>query len=155
MSKLRVVSVTPIKLNNQRCPGKNIMPLGSKGKVLCQHLFDTLKDVKSLDDRYVFCSDEEILKYMPSWMTFEKRDPVLDGNTIRGLQIIDAFVEAIDADIYVLCHVTAPFIKAETIQHAIEMMETGDYDSAFTAMAEADYAWYKGVPVNYDMKNIV
>ena len=34
----KIVSFIPIKLNNQRLPGKNLMDL--EGKPLCNYLFD-------------------------------------------------------------------------------------------------------------------
>lgn len=36
----KIVSFIPIKLNNQRLPGKNLMNLD--GKPLCNYIFDTI-----------------------------------------------------------------------------------------------------------------
>ena len=152
---MKIVSFTPIKLNNQRLPGKNIAPLGPSRQPLCSYFFNTLKDVEGLDERYVFCSDDAFRPYVPEWITFLKRDASLDLPAVRGLQIIDAFVKAVEADVYVLCHVTAPFIKAGTISKAIAAMRTGKYDSAFTAEFIQDYMWYDGKPINYDPSDIV
>ena len=152
---MKIVSFTPIKLTNQRLPGKNIKPLGPSNAPLCSYLFNTLKSVQGLDERYVFCSDDAFRPYVPEWITFCKRDTSLDLPTVGGLQIIDAFVNAVPADVYVICHVTAPFIKAETISKAVAAMRTGKYDSAFTAEFVQDYMWYNGKPVNYDPSDIV
>lgn len=152
---MKIVSFTPIKLNNQRLPGKNTKPLGPSGAPMCSYLFNTLKNVKGLDERYVFCSNDAFRPYVPEWMTFIKRDPSLDLPTVRGLQIYEAFLNAVEADVYVLCHVTAPFIKAETISKAVAAMRTGEYDSAFTAEFAQDYAWYDGKPINYNLTDIV
>ena len=152
---MKIVSMTPIKLNNVRLPGKNTMPLA--GKPLCEYLFSTLKSVSTdlIQEKYIFCSDEAIRPYIPEGLTFLKRDPVLDGPNIRGLQIIESFVQTVDADVYVLCHVTAPFLKKESLENAVRQMQTGDYDSAFTAEMMQDYCWYDGKPVNYELANIV
>jgi CMP-N-acetylneuraminic acid synthetase len=152
---MKIVSFTPIKLNNQRLPGKNIAPLGPEKKPLCSYLFNTLRNVDGLDGRYVFCSDDAFRPYVPEWMTFLKRDKSLDLPTVRGLQIIEAFLNMVEADVYMICHVTAPFIRAETISKAIAAMRTGKYDSAFTAEFVQDYMWYDGKPVNYDPSDIV
>ena len=152
---MKIVSMTPIKLNNVRLPGKNTMSLA--GKPLCEYLFSTLKSISTdlIQEKYIFCSDEAICQYIPEGLTFLKRDPVLDGPNIRGLQIIESFVRAVDADVYVLCHVTAPFLKKESLENAVRQMQTGDYDSAFTAEMMQDYCWYDGKPVNYELTNIV
>lgn len=147
--------MTPIKLNNVRLPGKNTMSLA--GRPLCDYLFSTLKNISPdlIQEKYIFCSDEAIRPYIPEGLTFLKRDPVLDGPNIRGLQIIESFIRAVDADVYVLCHVTAPFLKKESLENAVRQMQTGNYDSAFTAEMMQDYCWYDGKPVNYELTNIV
>ncbi len=48
---------------------------------------------------------------MPAGLTFLKREKWLDGFDVKGLDIIGNFIETVDADIYVLTHVTSPFMK--------------------------------------------
>lgn len=150
---MKVVSFIPIKLNNQRLPGKNTMLLA--GKPTCSYIFETINKVDTIDEKYVYCSDEAIKPYIPEGLTFLKRDPYLDGFQIKGLEIIDRFVKDVDADIYVLTHVTQPFTKAESIRKALDKVISGEYDSAFSAVVLQDYMWMNGKPFNYDMKNIV
>ena len=152
---MQVVSFIPIKLKNQRLPGKNLLPL--QGKPLCQHLFSTISGVKNIDSKYVYCSDEEIKPYLTATpdLQFLKRDPRLDGPEIKGLEIIRCFVRDVDADIYVLSHVTSPFIKAESIYKAIEIVKSGQYDSAFSAKKIQQYCWCRNTPVNYNPSDIV
>ena len=44
---MKVVSFIPIKLNNQRLPGKNIKDLN--GRPLCDYIFKTVKDISQID----------------------------------------------------------------------------------------------------------
>lgn len=60
---------------------------------------------------------------------------------MKGLEIIDCFVREVDADIYVLTHVTQPFTKPESLEKAIEKVASGEYDSAFSAVEIKDYCW--------------
>lgn len=154
---MKIVSFIPIKLNNQRLPGKNTMLLN--GRPTCDYIFKTISDVDIIDEKYVYCSDEKIKPYIEPYKTkgleFLKRDTCLDGFQVKGLEIIDAFVKDVDADIYVLTHVTQPFTKSESIKKALEKVISGGYDSAFSAVALQDYMWMNGKPLNYDMKNIV
>ena len=149
----RVVGLIPIKLNNQRLPGKNIMDLC--GKPLCSYLFDTLKEVKNLDDVYVLCSDEEICKYIPEHIKFIKRPKELDLDSVKSKQILDWFVSQVDADIYALMHCTQPFIKADTIDVSIRKVKEEEFDSAFGARPIKEFAWFKGAPINYSFTNVV
>lgn len=150
---MKIVSFIPIKLNNQRLPGKNLLPLN--GKPTCQYIFETINSIDMIDEKYVYCSDESIQEYMPEGMKFLKRDTYLDGFMVKGLEIIERFVNDVDADIYVLTHVTQPFTKSESIEKALNKVISGGYDSAFSAVALQDYMWKDGKPLNYDMKNIV
>ena len=149
----KIVSFIPIKLNNQRLPGKNLLPLN--GKPACSYIFDTIAKVEGIDEKYVFCSDESICSYMPEGLNFLKREKWLDGYEVKGLDIIGNFIENVDADIYVLTHVTSPFMKVSSFETAIQKVVKEGYDSAFSVVGMQGYCWYQGKPVNYDMRDIV
>lgn len=149
----KVVSFIPIKLNNQRLPGKNLMEL--EGKPLCEYIFNTINQVDSIQEKYVYCSDEKIKQYIPNGLQFLKRDSYLDGFQVKGLEIIDYFIRDVEADVYVLTHVTQPFTKAESIKQALDKVLYEGYDSAFSCTCIQDYCWYQGKPFNYDMQDIV
>ena len=154
---MKVVSFIPIKLNNQRLPGKNTMMLA--GRPTCDYIFEAICDVDIINEKYVYCSDESIISYIKPYeakgLRFLKRDTYLDGFQVKGLEIIERFIKDVDADIYVLTHVTQPFTKSESIKIALEKVMSGEYDSAFSAVELQDYMWKDGKPFNYDMKNIV
>lgn len=150
---MKIVLFIPIKLNNQRLPGKNTMLL--HGKPVCEYLFETVAGIEGIDEKYVYCSDESIKQHMPEGLRFLKRNSCLDSPEVKGLEIIDSFVKDVDADIYILIHVTQPFTKKESIIKGLEKVISGEYDSAFSAIILQDYLWMHGKPLNYDMKNIV
>lgn len=127
---MKVVALVPIKLNSQRLPHKNILDLG--GKPLCYYMTENLINISKIDTTYVYCSDEVIKDYMPEGINFLKRDQYLDGDLVKGQEIYESFINQIDADIYVLAHVTAPFIRKETIENALDKVISGEYDSALS-----------------------
>ena len=148
----KIVAIMPIKLNNERLPGKNIMLLG--GKPLLQHELDNLKMVENIDDIYVYCSSDEIVEYLPEGVHFQKRPVELDLPTSNFTQIFDAFMNTIDADIYVYAHATAPFISIDTMKECVEAVMSGKYDSAFCASKIQDYLWMDNKPLNFDATNV-
>ena len=150
---MKVVSFIPIKLNNQRLQGKNTLPLGDKP--MCNYIFETVRKISEIDEKYVYCSSDFIQEYIPQGLTYLKRDSYLDGFQVKGLEIIEYFVRDVKADIYVLTHVTQPFTKAESIREALLKVIAGEYDSAFSALEIQDYCWYQGKPLNYSMQDIV
>ena len=61
-----------------------------------------------------------------------------------------AFLERVEADIYVTAHATAPFVTAEHIRECVRMVQSGKYDSAFTAQKLRRLLWSDQKPMNFD-----
>lgn len=149
---MKVVALIPIKLNSQRLPHKNILDLS--GKPLCTYMTENLLKVKKIDEVYVYCSDEEVMNYMPQGVKFLKRDTYLDGDLVKGQEIYERFIKEVDADVYVLAHATAPFIKTESISNALDKVLDEDYDSAMSVKKVKTFVWYKGKTLNYSLEDI-
>lgn len=149
---MKVVAFVPIRLNSKRVVGKNLKMLGKK-PLMC-YILETLSEVKSIDEVYVYCSDEQVISYLPPRVKFLKRPAFLDEDTTLGQEIYDEFVKTIDADVYILAHTTSPFIKVCTIEDALSHIINNDYDSAFSAEKIQTFTWYKGAPLNYQLKLI-
>lgn len=149
---MKIVAIMPIKLNNERCPGKNTRILGDKP--LLQHELDNLKATKLCDNIVVFCSSEEILPFLPEGVDFVKRPKYLDLPTSNFTQIFEAFEVNHNADIYVYAHATAPYITVETMKQCIEAVKSGEFDSAFCAVKLQEYLWKAGEPLNFDPSNL-
>lgn len=149
---MKIVAIMPIKLKNERCPGKNTRMLGSKP--LLQHELDSLKITGLCDSINVYCSDEAVVPFLPEGVNFIKRPAFLDLPTSNFSQIFDNFIATVDADIYVYAHATAPFITVETMTQCIEAVKSGEYDSAFCAVKLQDYLWKNGEPLNFDATNV-
>lgn len=148
----KVVAIMPIKLKNERLPGKNVMLLGDK-PLLC-HELDTLKMVNGIDDIYVYCSSNEVEKYLPEGVIFKQRSEKLDLPSSNFSQIFEAFSKEVDAEIYIYAHATAPFISKETMQECLDSVLSGKNDSAFCAVKIQDYLWKNGEPLNFDATNV-
>ena len=149
---MKIVAIMPIKLKNERCPGKNTRLLGDKP--LLQHELDSLKATGLCDSINVYCSSEEVVPFLPDGVNFIKRPEVLDLPTSNFSQIFETFMNTVDADIYVYAHATAPFIKKETMEQCINAVKSGEYDSAFCALKLQDYLWQDGEPLNFDATNV-
>lgn len=149
---MRITAIMPIKLNNERCPGKNTRMLGDKP--LLQHELESLKKTGLCDSINVFCSSEDVVPFIPEGVNFVKRPECLDLPTSNFTQIFTTFMEQKDSDIYVYAHATAPFITVETMKECIEAVKSGEYDSAFCAIKLQDYLWQDGEPLNFDASNL-
>ncbi len=149
---MKIVAIMPIKLKNERCPGKNTRILGDKP--LLQYELDSLKETGLCDSINVYCSSEDVVPFLPEGVNFIKRPEVLDLPTSNFTQIFETFMNEVDADIYVYAHATAPFITVETMKNCIEAVKSGEHDSAFCALKLQDYLWQDGKPLNFDAQNI-
>jgi CMP-N-acetylneuraminic acid synthetase len=149
---MKIVAFVPIKLNSERLPHKNILPLGENP--LCYYIFETLKKA-GLDEIFVFCSDEKIKDYIPEYVKFMKRNKRLDSNKTKGLEIYQEFKRVADQDIdaYVLAHTTSPFLKPESIKKGVGALKRG-YDSSLSVQRIQTFAWYNEKPLNYELRNI-
>lgn len=149
---MKTVALVPIKLNSQRLPHKNILPIA--GKPLCWHICNSLVKAKGIDEVYVYCSDEEVKKYLPEGTLFKRREKWLDGDLIKGFDIYREFIKEVKADVYVLAHTTSPFIKIASIENALFHIISGENDSAFSAERVQTFAWYHNKPINYDLNDV-
>lgn len=150
---MKVVALVPIKFKSQRLENKNILPLGKYP--LCWYIFETLKQVKRIDEIYVYCSDPHITNYIPKNIKFLERPSFLDNDKTIGMEIYTQFIKEVDADIYILAHATSPFLNSYSIQEGLDKVLYEDYDSAFSVQKQKTYCWYQNNPINYSLNNIV
>ena len=149
---MKTTSIIPIKLNNERLPGKNTKLLGDKP--LIHYIQKSLLHTEGIDDIFVFCSNPEIKAYLLEGVRFLQRDSYLDLPTSNFTQIFSSFMEKIPSDIYVYAHATAPFVTVDTINECVEAVRSEVYDSAFCASKIQDYLWQDGEPLNFDASNL-
>lgn len=149
---MKVVAIMPIKMINERCPGKNTRLLGSKP--LLWYELESLYETRLCDSINVYCSDDNIKKYLPSYAHYIKRPTILDSPMSNFNQIFELFSKTIDADIYIYAHATAPFISTETMIECINAVKNGGYDSSFCAIKLQDFLWQDNEPLNFDASNL-
>ena len=146
---MKIAAFVPVKLNNERTPGKNTKRFDD-GTALITCFLKTLVCVPEIDELYVFCSNESIKDYLIPGVKFLRRPEFLDTNQATPQNIIEEFMKQVDADVYLVCHCTSPFVKAERISECIHKVRDEDYDSAFTAERIQRLMWYNGKPLNFD-----
>lgn len=146
---MKTVAFVPIKMNNERFPGKNTKKF-SNGKPLISYILSTLKLVEELDEIYVYCSNPAIKEFIPDGVQYLQRDERLDLSTTSFNEVLTSFASDVAADIYVLTHATAPFISRESFSEAIAAVQSGKYDSALSVQKMQEFIWKDGHPFNYN-----
>lgn len=150
---MKIVAVVPMKLNNRRLPQKNTKTF-TNGKPLCHYILSTLKTIQMIDEIYVYCSNPDIREFIPDGVKYLKRSEMLDLDTTKMNEILNSFASDVPADVYIMTHTTAPFIKAESISKGLNAVLSEKYDSSFAAKKLQDFLWKDGTPFNYQLDNI-
>lgn len=150
---MKIVACIPVKLNNERLPGKNIKRF-SDGTPLIRVALNNLVKVQGLDEIYVFCSDDSICTYLINDVRFLRRPEYLDTALATPQDIISEFMKLVDADVYMISHVTSPFVSVTHLKDCIEAV-LEDHDSAFTAHRIQKLLWKNdSTPLNFDPANV-
>lgn len=149
---MKTVVMIPIKMNNQRLPGKNIKTF-SDGTPLVTLIQRACLNARTVDEVYIYCSSEDIKPYLLDGVKFLKRPEWLDGNGANCNDIIREFMKEVDADIYIASHATGPFTRSVSIDACVDMVKTGEYDSAFLANGMQQFLWSDGKAINFDVQN--
>lgn len=150
---MKVVALVPIKMNNERTPGKNTKPFDD-GTPLIHFILKALQDAQEVDETYVYCSKEEIKEYLIDGVHYLKRDEKYDTAQANVNDMFYEFSQEVPADIYVLAHATAPFQLPESIDKGVCAVKSGEYDSAIAVKRHQDFFWLEGKPLNYDPNHI-
>lgn len=149
---MKTVVLLPIKLNNQRVPGKNIKKF-SDGTPLMTLIQKACLEAGKVDEIYVYCSSPTVQDYILPGVKYLQRPEFLDTDQANSNDIIREFIRTVEADIYVETHATGPFTRAESIDACIDAVASGEYDSAFLAKKIQEFLWQNGTAMNFDIQN--
>lgn len=149
---MKTVVMIPIKLKNERVPGKNIKKF-SDGTPLMTLIQRACIEAKTVDEVYVYCSNPQVKEFLEPGVKYLRRPEFLDTNEANCNDIIREFMKAVDADIYIASHATGPFTTSTSIDACVEAVKAGEYDSAFLAKRMQEFLWQNGTAMNFDIQN--
>lgn len=150
---MKTVAFIPIKMNNERIPGKNTKKFYDVSPLIL-FIQKTLVQCKEIDEIYVYCSQDGIKEYLLPEINYIKRDKKYDTANADVNDMFRTFSIAVPADIYVLAHATAPFLSAASIDKGVNMVKSAAYDSACAVRKFQDFVWKDDMPFNYDAYKI-
>jgi regulator of RNase E activity RraA/CMP-N-acetylneuraminic acid synthetase len=143
---MTVVAFVPAKGSSERIENKNAKLLD--GRPLVVHTLEALLKCRRIDEVYLDTESDDIARlarHLP--VRIMKRNRFLASNGTDGHALFMNEVRHVEADIYVQALCTAPFVRPDTVDRAIEVL-TSDarYDSVALVRKERQYAWNDGVP---------
>ncbi len=151
VNNLKTVAFVPMKMSNERLPGKNTKLLGDSIP-LYKLVLRTLLRTSRIDKVYVFCSDSSI--ELEDGAIFQSRSEELDSNDTPILDVIKSFASLVQADVYLLAHSTAPFLSVKTLERLLSSILDDGHDSSLTVSPLRDFIWDSDGPLNYNLDRI-
>ena len=138
----KTVIIIPARKGSKRVPGKNTKLLC--GKKLIEYTIEHAINSKKADDIFISTDDDSISDIAERYnCKFLRRGEELSNDKASTGVVIDDFLErAFESnskpDNIVLLQPTVPFRRKTLTDEAIELLETGDYDSVTTHI-EVDF----------------
>jgi len=144
---MRVVAFIHAKGSSERVPCKNMRVLGSKP--LFAHAIKTALGSEYINDVIIDSEDDEILELGERYGATPRKRPIeLANNQTDGNQLAHYAASLYsDYDYLVQILPPAPFIKSESVDDAIKMIDTTGCNSVVGVREEAFYEWKDGKPV--------
>jgi CMP-N-acetylneuraminic acid synthetase len=146
-----------IKAHSERVPDKNFRFLGNKP--LFARMVETLQSVPQIE-RIVVNSDaitrlQEMGLKESHQLILKDRHPDLLGDKISANQLIERELQEESAVLFLMTHVTSPFLSAHTIGRAIAAFLAGQGDSLFgVSRLQARLYGADFEPLNHDPKEL-
>lgn len=136
--KHKIVALLPMKAHSARIPQKNFRLFS--GKPLFRWILDTLLSIDHINQVVINTDARNIL--LDNGLTpgpkilLRDRPKDLCGDFVSMNKIIENDIASVDAQIYLMTHVTNPLLSAATIQRALatyeQELDGGHCDSLFT-----------------------
>ncbi len=150
---MRTAAFIPVKLQNERFPGKNIKKFRDGTPLIC-FVQKTLLQCASVDEVNVYCSDDAIREYMVPGVNFCRREKKYDEDKMTVNDMHASILEKCEADIYMIVHCTSPFIRSDTIERGIALVKEGKYDSIAVGKKVQEFIWKDNEPFNFTREYI-
>jgi regulator of RNase E activity RraA/CMP-N-acetylneuraminic acid synthetase len=143
---MRVVAFVPAKGESSRIRNKNTVVLD--GEYLFKRKLRQLLECPEIDDVYLDTESDAIIELASDLpVKILKRNPKLASNKTDGHELFANECARVQADIYIQCLCTSPFITAETMTRAIKAFkESPKSDSLVAVQKRKQYTWEKGRP---------
>ena len=161
-NQFNIVALLPLKASSSRIKGKNFRKLYDKP--LFAWMLDTLLSLDEVDKVVINTDARQILiengLVESERVLIRDRKPEICGDDVSMNKILGDDINAIPSDIYLMTHVTNPFISDKSIRGAIsafkEARKSGAADSLFTVNRFQTRFYRKdGSPINHDLNKLV
>jgi CMP-N-acetylneuraminic acid synthetase len=161
-AKSTLIALLPMKAHSERVPGKNFRYLA--GKPLFRWMLDKLVNLAEVDLVVINTDARPILEKngvsTGGKILIRDRKPPLCGDFVSMNRIIEDDIREVEADTYLMTHVTNPLLSLETMSQALSVFDRGRKDNSCDSLfsvTKYQTRFYRanGEPINHDPTNLV
>ena len=154
MNKYKFVAMIPARFGSNRIPKKNLRYLGEKP--LIQYPIDLALQIPDFDSVWVNTESVELGKAIEKMgAKFHKRPEEFSADNCTNREFTYHFMCNHECDYVIMVNSTSPLLRKETIEKFLEFVNQHDYDTVLSTISEKAESFYKGEPLNFDIKNKV
>ncbi|NNG18957.1 acylneuraminate cytidylyltransferase [Naumannella sp. ID2617S] len=142
---MSVVAIIPARGGSVGVPGKNLRSIG--GIPLVARAVRACRAARRIDEIFVSTDDDRIAAVASdAGAEIIRRPADLSGNTASSesalLHALDEVADrGIDAQVLAFVQCTSPFISGRDLDTAVELVNSGKADSAFSGVETYDFLW--------------
>lgn len=143
---MRVVAFVPAKGESSRIRNKNTVILD--GEYLFKRKLRQLVECSEIDEVYLDTESDQLAELASDLpIKVLKRDKNLASNATDGHELFANECRQVNADLYIQCLCTSPFITSATIQRALAALKSArGSDSLVAVQRRKQYTWVDGRP---------
>jgi CMP-N-acetylneuraminic acid synthetase len=150
----KMIAMIPARLGSKRIPKKNLRYLGEKP--LIQYPIDLAKQIEEFDSIWVNTESEELGREVEKMgAKFHKRPAEFSADNCTNREFTYHFMCNHECDYVIMVNSTSPLLRIETIHRFIKFVNDNDYDTVLSTVSEKAESFYRGEPLNFDLKNKV
>ena len=142
---MKTVAFVPAKGESDRIKAKNTAILD--GEHLFKRKLRQLLECSAIDEVYLDTESDDLMALASDLdVKVLKRDEALASNATDGHELFANEAKQVEADLYIQCLCTSPFISADTLERAIAALRSSDHDSLVAVQRSKQYRWSGGEP---------
>lgn len=139
----------PARMGSKRVPKKNIRIL--KDKPLIQYPINLALQCTKLSEIWINTESELLGRYAETLgVKFYKRPDELASDQATNREFMYDFLKKHECDYVIMINPTSPLISKNTMDNLIKMLESDEYDTILSTVAEKTECFFEQKPVNFD-----
>jgi CMP-N-acetylneuraminic acid synthetase/mannose-6-phosphate isomerase-like protein (cupin superfamily) len=139
----------PIRSGSKSIPNKNIKPFA--GSPLTQRAINIANSSKLVEKVVVSTDSDEYSKVLSGCEIFRRSKETATDEASSEMALLEFCEKQSPGDLIVFIQATSPLLKTEELDKGIEMVLSGEFDSALSVVRQKRFLWTEDGQPSYDL----